>query len=250
MDLTFLGAAQTVTGSCYLLRVNGRRVLLECGQIQGSREDEEKNRERLPVDVDALDAVILSHAHIDHSGRLPLLCKQGYTGPIYTHDASRALCEIMLRDAAYLHEKDAEWENTKRRRKGLPDVEPLYSREDAERVLEQFRGGSFDKQVEVVPGVKLTRRNAGHILGAAIVELLLEERGRRVKLVFSGDLGDPDAPIMEDPDTVAEADVVLLESTYGDRNHRPFDATLAELESIFDNSSARRGNILIPAFAV
>ena len=250
MDLTFLGAAQSVTGSCYLLRVNGRRVLLECGQIQGSREDEDKNRERLPVETDEIDAVILSHAHIDHSGRLPLLRRQGYTGPIYTHDACRALCEIMLRDSAYLHEKDAEWENQKRRRKGLRDIEPLYTRDDAELVLQQFRGLSFDKPMDVVPGVTVTLRNAGHILGAAIVELALEEDGRRVKLVFSGDLGYVDAPIMKGPDTVEHADLVLLESTYGDRNHWSFDATLEELDSIFAEATAARGNILIPAFAV
>src|SRR5690606_12319126 len=156
----------------------------------------------------------------------------------------------MLRDSAYLHEKDAEWENQKRRRKGLRDVEPLYTRDDAELVLQQFRGLSFDKPMEVVPGITVTLRNAGHILGAAIVELSLEEGGRRVKLVFSGDLGYEDAPIMKGPDTVDHADLVLLESTYGDRNHRSFEATLEELDSIFAEAAAGRGNILIPAFAV
>ncbi|HEX6998059.1 MAG TPA: MBL fold metallo-hydrolase [Gammaproteobacteria bacterium] len=250
MQLTFLGAARAVTGSCYLLRVGGRTVLLECGQVQGGAEEERQNWEPLPLSVAEIDAVILSHAHIDHSGRLPLLRKQGYTGPIYTHDATRALCEIMLRDAAYLHEKDAEWENRKRRRRGLPDLPPLYTRADAEAVLGQFRGLRFDQPFEVAPGVTVTLREAGHILGAAIVDLDLRERGRRVRLVFSGDLGFRGAPVMDDPVTVDGADVVLLESTYGDRNHRSFAATLEELEGIFAAAEAERGNILIPAFAV
>src|SRR5690606_12098318 len=152
-----------------------------------------------------------------------------------------------LRDAAYLQEKDAEWENRKRRRKGLTDIEPLYTRDDAELVLQQFRGLSFDKPTEVVPGVTLTLRNAGHILGASIVELVREARGRRVDGVCRGGLGGPDAPIMAAPDTVGGADLVLLESTYGDRNHRAFDSTLVELEAIFTEAAARRGNILIPA---
>ena len=250
MELEFLGAAGSVTGSCYLLRTSRHTLLLECGQIQGSKADEEKNRAPFPVPVEEIDAVVLSHAHIDHSGRLPLLYREGYRGPIHTHSATRALCSIMLRDSAYLHEKDADWENKKRRRKGLPTVTPLYTQEDAKAVMALFRGLEYGERREILPGIEIRLSDAGHILGSAIVELWIEDRGQRTKLVFSGDLGYRHAPVMEDPATIAEADLVLLESTYGDRNHRPFDATLAELRSIFLEAADSGGNVLIPAFAV
>jgi metallo-beta-lactamase family protein len=248
MELTFLGAAGSVTGSCHRLRVGGRTLLLDCGQIQGSRLDEELNR--VPLPVGDVDAVVLSHAHIDHSGRLPLLRKQGFTGPIFTHRATEELCTIMLRDAAYLHERDAEWNNKKRRRRGLKPIDPLYTRDDAEAVLGQFVGFDYDTPREILPGVVVTLRNAGHILGAAIVELDLREQGREFRLVFSGDLGYGSAPLMQPPARVERADLVLMESTYGNRNHRPFDATLEELRTIFRSAADGGGNILIPAFAV
>lgn len=250
MKLTFLGAAGSVTGSCYLLETGRARLLLECGQVQGTRQEEARNREPLPVRLEDIDAVVLSHAHIDHSGRLPLLRAQGYRGPIHTHDASRALCEIMLYDSAYLHEKDAEWENRKRARKGLPAVRPLYTRDDATAVMEQFRSVPYDERTEILPGIEIRLRDAGHILGAAIVELWIEDGGRQVKLVFSGDLGHADAPVMNDPSRIEDADIVLMESTYGDRDHRPFADTLAELQGIFTDAADRGGNVLIPAFAV
>ncbi|HUF74364.1 MAG TPA: MBL fold metallo-hydrolase RNA specificity domain-containing protein [Gammaproteobacteria bacterium] len=220
MDIQFFGATGQVTGLCYLVRVREHRILLECGLIQGRQEDEDRNREPFPFDASAIDAVVLSHAHIDHSGRLPLLMKQGFTGPIYTHQATRALCAIMLRDSGYLHAKDAEWTNRKRRRQGLPLLTPLYTLEDGEAVLGQFRGLAYGQRREILPDISIRLRNAGHILGAAIVELWLEEDGRVCKLVFSGDLGFVDAPVMPDPEVVDEADIVLLESTYGDRRHR------------------------------
>jgi metallo-beta-lactamase family protein len=250
MKVTFLGGAGTVTGSCYLVEVGDRKILLDCGQFQGTRADEARNHDRLPVAIDRLDAVVLSHAHIDHSGRLPLLRKQKFHGPIYTHHASRALCEIMLADSAYLQEKDAEWENKRRRRKGLRTIEPLYTRADAQAVIGQFHGLEYGEEQRVAPGITVRLSDAGHILGAAIVELWLEESGQRRKVVFSGDLGFLHAPVMQDPARIAEADWVLMESTYGDRNHRSFDDTLAELKSIFLSAAAGRGNILIPAFAV
>jgi metallo-beta-lactamase family protein len=248
MELRFLGAARSVTGSCHQLTVGGRTVLLDCGQIQGTRLDEELNR--VPLPVGRVDAVVLSHAHIDHSGRLPLLYKQGFKGPIYTHRATEQLCAIMLRDAAYLHEKDAEWENRKRRRQGLKSIEPLYNREDARAVLGQFVGLDYDSPRQILPGVEITLRNAGHILGAAIVELTLREGNRNFKLVFSGDLGYAAAPLMQPPTKVERADLVLMESTYGNRDHRPFDATIDELRDIFRSAADGGGNILIPAFAV
>jgi metallo-beta-lactamase family protein len=248
VQLEFLGAARSVTGSCHLLRVGEHSVLLDCGQVQGSRLDEELNR--VPLPVGSVDAVVLSHAHIDHSGRLPLLRKQGFTGPIFTHRATAELCAIMLRDAAYLHEKDADWQNRKRRRKGLKPVAPLYTRDDVRGVLAQFVALDYDAQREIVPGVNVTLRNAGHILGAAIVDLALREDGADFRLVFSGDLGYKEAPLMRSPTQIDHADLVLMESTYGDRNHRPFGATLEELRSIFRTAADGGGNVLIPAFAV
>jgi metallo-beta-lactamase family protein len=248
VQLEFLGAARSVTGSCHLLRVGEYRVLLDCGQIQGSRLDEELNR--LPLPVGRVDAVVLSHAHIDHSGRLPLLRKQGFTGPIFTHRATAELCAIMLRDAAYLHEKDADWQNKKRRRKGLKPVAPLYTRDDVRAVLSQFVELDYNAQREILPGVTVTLRNAGHILGAAIVELSLRENDTGFRLVFSGDLGYKDAPLMRPPTRIEHADLVLMESTYGNRDHRPFAATLEELRGIFRAAADGGGNVLIPAFAV
>jgi metallo-beta-lactamase family protein len=250
MKLTFLGAAGTVTGSCYLLQTSRATLLLECGQIQGSPTEEALNRLPLPVPAASIDAVVLSHAHIDHSGRLPLLHSEGYDGPVYTHDATRALSGVMLRDSAYLHEKDADWENRKRRRKGLPLVKPLYTQADAENVMGQFVGLEYAERREILPGIEVRLNDAGHILGAAIVELWLEDRGVKRKLVFSGDLGYADAPVMNDPAVIADADLVILESTYGDRNHRSFESTLEELRSIFRSAADDGGNVLIPAFAV
>ncbi|MEX2481278.1 MAG: MBL fold metallo-hydrolase, partial [Gammaproteobacteria bacterium] len=177
MELQCLGAAGEVTGSCHLLTVGGRRILIDCGLVQGSRKDEARNREAFAFDPATLDAVVLSHAHIDHSGRLPLLVQRGYCGPIFTQHASRDLCEIMLRDAAFIAEKDAEWENRKRERKGLEPVTALYTRRDAERAMNYFQGLDYEQPHELVPGVTLTLRDAGHILGSAIVELDLEEKG-------------------------------------------------------------------------
>jgi metallo-beta-lactamase family protein len=246
--LRFLGAARSVTGSCYELRVGEHTVLLDCGLIQGPRLEEERNR--LPLPIGHVDAVVLSHAHIDHSGRLPLLCKQGFKGPIYTHRATSDLCAVMLRDAAHLYEKDAEWQNKRRRRKGLATIAPLYTRDDVHAVLGQFVGFEYDVAHEILPGVEVTLRNAGHILGAAIVELTLRENGHAFRLVFSGDLGYAAAPLMRPPASVERADLVLMESTYGNRNHRAFAATIDELESIIRGAADGGGNILIPAFAV
>ncbi len=245
-----LGAAGEVTGSCHLLEVGGRRILLDCGLFQGGRDDEERNRAPFPFPVESIDAVVLSHAHIDHSGRLPLLVDRGYRGPVYTHRATRDLCRILLKDAGHLQEKDAEWESRKRARKGLPPVGPLYDTRSAARAVRHFRGLRYGEWRRIVPGVSVRLRDAGHILGSAIVELALREGGQATTLVYSGDLGHRDAPILRNPETVEGADEVLMESTYGDRSHRSWDATLRELGSIFRAASESRGNILIPAFAV
>ncbi len=250
LKLQFFGATRQVTGSMYLLRTGTHNVLLECGLVQGLPEDEKRNREPFPFDIGEIDAVILSHAHIDHSGRVPLLVKLGYEGPVYVQDATMALCEIMLPDSGYLNEKDAEYENRKRKNKGRMPVQPLYTMEDAERALDYFRGVAYGQEVIVVPGLTLRFHDAGHILGSAIVELTWTDSHGSRTVVFSGDLGYRDAPVMNRPAVIEHADAVLLESTYGDRLHRPIDETLEELAGVFEAARAGQGNILIPAFTV
>ena len=250
IKVQIFGAAEEVTGSCHLVTVGNKRILLDCGLIQGRRKDEERNKDPFPFDPASIDAVVLSHAHIDHSGRLPMLVKAGFSGPIYTHRASRDLCRIMLKDSAFLNEKDIEWENRKRLRKGLKPVEALYTVEDARRAMARFKGLVYQKKVKILPDVTLRLNDAGHILGSSIVELWLEDEGQVRKLVFSGDLGRPGMPILQDPALIQQADLVIMESTYGDRLHRSWDETLTEIENIVHNTANSRGNILIPAFAV
>jgi metallo-beta-lactamase family protein len=250
IEVEFCGAAGEVTGSLYVIRTRDHCLLLECGLIQGGRSAEERNADPFPVPVDEIDAVILSHAHIDHSGRVPLLVRRGYTGPIHAQNATRALCRIMLPDSGYLHEKDAEWDNKKRRKQGKSLVEPLYTLEDARNCLAQFEGHRFEKPLNPVPGVTVTYHDAGHILGSAIVKLEFDDEGKHKTLVFSGDLGYRDAPVMDPPARIEHADIVMMESTYGDRLHRPFTETMEELAEVFDVARANQGNIMIPAFTV
>ena len=250
MHLTFHGAAGEVTGSCYLLEAAGSRLLLDCGLIQGSPQDEARNHEPFPFDPKSIDAVILSHAHIDHSGRIPLLIKSGFRGKIFTHPASIDLCQIMLRDSGYLQEKDAEWENRKRERKGLKLVQPLYTAQDAEIAIESFVAIAYEKPVQVVPNIELCLHDAGHILGSSIVALTVTEKGTRKRLVFSGDLGQSGIPILRDPAKITQADLLLLESTYGDRCHKGQAETYAEIAEVLSEANTHRGKILIPAFAV
>ena len=250
MNVQFFGAAEEVTGSCHLVTVGENRILLDCGLIQGRRSDEERNKLAFPFDPGSIDAVVLSHAHIDHSGRLPMLLKGGFNGPVYTHRASRDLCRIMLKDSAFLNEKDVEWENRKRLRKGLKPVEALYTIEDASAALSLFKGLVYGKKIKILPNVTLRLNDAGHILGSSIVELWLDDGGQVRKLVFSGDLGRPGMPILQDPAKIKQADLVIMESTYGDRLHRSWEETLTEIESVVQNTTNSRGNILIPAFAV
>lgn len=251
LDIQFLGAAGEVTGSCHLLRVGGRKILLDCGLIQGGHEDEARNRAPFPFNPAQIDAVVLSHSHLDHSGRLPLLLKAGFRGHIYTQRASRDLCRIMLKDAGFLNEKDAEWENRKRQRKGLELVEPLYTVQDAQDTMHRIRAVDYDTDIDIVPGVRLRLHDAGHILGSSIIDLHLQEGDMRRRLVFSGDLGHRGAPILRDPVIPSgKIDLVLLESTYGDRDHRPWRETWDELGSVLHEAAASGGNILIPSFAV
>jgi metallo-beta-lactamase family protein len=250
MRLTFFGAAGEVTGSCHLVEAAGKRILLDCGMIQSGRDQDKRNAAKFGFDLNQLDAMILSHAHIDHVGRLPLLRKRGYRGPIYTQRATKDLSKIMLEDSARLAAADVEYENRRRARRGLKALEPLYDEGDVEDVLRQLKGVDYDKTVELFPGLRFRLRDAGHIIGAAIVELWADEDDGTRKLVFSGDIGPKGTPILRDPSTVDEADLVMLESTYGDRLHRSRENTLVELGQIFREVGSRGGNILIPAFAV
>ena len=250
MRLRFWGATGEVTGSCFLIEVGGRRLLVDCGMYQGGRKSEARNAEPFPFEPATIDAVVLTHAHIDHGGRLPRLVEQGFRGPIYTHGAGKELARILLKDSASLAEKDAEATNRKRARKHLPPVAPLYGLADVGRALRQMRGLAYDGVREILPGVRLRLRDAGHILGSSILELWLQDGGRERKLVFSGDLGHRGSLISPDPSPVEEADLVVMESTYGGRDHRSWASTWAELEEIFATANRLRGNILIPAFAV
>jgi metallo-beta-lactamase family protein len=249
-EIQFFGATGHVTGSLYVIRAGAKTVLLECGLVQGSSDSERHNWDEFPVPVEQIDAVILSHAHIDHSGRLPRLVNKGYDGPVIVHEATHALCEIMLPDSGYLNEKDAERENRHRRRQGENPINPLYTLEDAKRCLQQFDGHPYGQEIPVVPGLTVCFHDAGHILGAAVVELKYDDHGRTRTLVFSGDLGYRDAPVMNGPAMLTDADAVILESTYGDRLHRPMSETLEELTEVFRAARASQGNILIPAFTV
>ena len=250
MQIEFLGAASEVTGSCYLVRTGSHQLLVECGLIQGNRQHERHNRDPFPFEIADIDAVVLTHAHLDHSGRLPLLVKRGYTGPVYTHKATADLCAIMLEDSGYLNEKDVQWENKKRQRKGLEVLEPLYTRDEARDTHRHFRTLDYAQGKEILPGVRLTLRDAGHILGSAIVELELTDDGRTRKVVFSGDLGHRGAPILRDPESIAHADLVIMESTYGNRRHRTWEETWQEMGEIISRAGSGKGNILIPAFTV
>ena len=250
MHIEFFGAAREVTGFCHLLRVAGHQILVDCGLIQGSAADERRNAEPFPFDPRQINAVVLTHAHLDHSGRLPILTKAGFRGPIYAHPATRDLCRIMLRDAAYINEKEAEWSNKKRVRKGLPAVDPLYTSADAAAAVKRIRPIEYGVDQEIVAGVRIRLNDAGHILGSSIVEAWLEEQSNRRKLVFTGDLGQYDAPILRDPQPVAEADLVIMESTYGDRLHRPWANTWQEIAAIAAETAGAAGNVLIPSFAV
>ncbi|MDH5424063.1 MAG: MBL fold metallo-hydrolase [Gammaproteobacteria bacterium] len=249
-SLTFYGATAGVTGSAYLIETQSSTILLECGLVQGGHEAEKANSEAFPFDIAKLDAVLLSHAHLDHSGRIPQLAAEGYNGPVFMTYATCELLEILHKDAASLQMRDAEWENKRQRRAAKPLIEPIYDLDDVENALTLYQGIPYGRRQPVADGIEVCFRDAGHILGSAIVELFFTEDGVERKLVFSGDLGNRNAALLRDPETVTEADVVLMESTYGDRNHRPIEQTLEQFEKIIVEASENGGNILIPSFAV
>ena len=249
MELEFFGAAGEVTGSCHILRVGDQQVLLDCGMIQGSRQDVARNHEEFPFDARSIDAVLLSHAHLDHSGRLPLLVRRGFSETIHTHNASQDLADVLLRDAGYLQESDARRKN-RRRKDGEEPVMALFTKADVEDTLPFIRGHKYAQWFDVVPGIRARFHDAGHIMGSAIVEIEAADGERKRTIVFSGDLGQYDTPILKDPVGLSHADLVVMESTYGGRKHRSRDETLNELGDIFERARKDRGNVLIPAFSI
>ncbi|MGH2538724.1 MAG: MBL fold metallo-hydrolase RNA specificity domain-containing protein [Candidatus Promineifilaceae bacterium] len=252
MEIQFHGAARTVTGSQHLISVNGKQILLECGLYQGSRRESRDRNLRLPFDASAVDVLVLSHAHMDHSGNIPNLVKSGFKGDILCTYATRDLAAIMLRDSAKIQQYDIEYLNRKRAREELPPLQPIYTNEDVVESLKSFIGIGYDRPYPVMPGVQLTLYDAGHILGSAIVALDIEdhEAGRDLRLVFSGDLGRPDRPILRDPATIQAADVLLIESTYGSREHETGGDARRKVEDVINRTYRRGGTVIVPAFAV
>ena len=247
MKLTFFGAAHAVTGSCHCLEVNGKKILIDCGLQQGRDEHDENALDFAPSYI---DYVIVTHAHIDHSGRIPLLVKEGFQGQIFATRLTCQLMSVMLRDSAFIQESDAEWQNQKGKRAGRPPVEPLYTVADAEAALQQLFPAEYGQILDLCDGVRIRFRDAGHLLGSSMVEIWATEGGVTKKLVFSGDLGNIDQPIIRNPEFLDEADYVVMESTYGDRNHEIPESYVESLAQLIDDTFARGGNVIIPSFAV
>jgi metallo-beta-lactamase family protein len=258
MNVTFHGAARTVTGSQHLVRVEGREYLLDCGQYQGRRKEAEERNRNLPFRARAIEAVMLSHAHIDHSGNLPTLVKSGFHGPIYTSPATADLCVPMLIDAAGIQERDAAYLNKRHQRRraigmhhqAQEEVQPLYTQEDAERTFPLFRPAPLHTATEIGPGLTYETGDAGHILGSTFMVLTLVEDGRTVRLGFSGDVGRTGLPIINDPESLPPVDYLIMESTYGDRLHKPIEAVADKLAAIVNRTYRRGGRLIVPAFAV
>ena len=254
MKLRFFGAAGEVTGSCTLVETSRARVLVDFGMHQGGPNAESRNRRVPPFRGHDLDTVVLTHAHIDHSGRLPMLGEEGYTGSIHATPATIELCDILLRDSAYIQQSDATRLNKRRQQKGRKPAQPLYDIDDVVRTMDQFVSTPYGRPIKIAPGVTITYHDAGHILGSAWVEMVVVDDGpdgRETKtIVFSGDIGPYDAPLLRDPAPPPACDVLVMESTYGDRDHKPLDASIEELTQILNEARTPKGKVLIPSFAV
>lgn len=250
MKITFCGASKTVTGSNYLIEAEDKKLLLDCGMFQGSAREEQMNFESFIYNPKDIDYLILSHAHIDHSGRIPKLVSEGFNGKIYTTHATYDLCEIMLMDSANIGMQDAEWENRKRVRKGLAPIETLYNTNDVKESLKLFKPVYYNQEIKIDDIFTFRLQDAGHILGSAIVELFINEEGKTTKLVFSGDLGMPERPILMDPGFIEDADYLIIESTYGDRDHPTYTDSTKSLIKIIEDTSQKGGTVVIPSFAV
>jgi metallo-beta-lactamase family protein len=250
MKIKFCGASIGVTGSCHLMTTDKHQILLDCGQFQGGKSMEAMNEEPFPFDPENVECVLLSHAHIDHCGRLPLLVKRGFKGLIYCTDATADLLDVMLKDSAYIHEKDAEMQSRKNVRVGKPPVEPLYTIKDAEAALKLVKPVLYDQLIEINPEIKIVFNDAGHILGSAITELWITEGESTSKIVFSGDLGVMDRPILRNPIKIKKADYVIMETTYGNRLHEANATSIDQLIKITIDTIKRGGSVIIPSFAV
>lgn len=249
MKIEFSGGSGTVTGSSHLLKVNGKNVLLDCGLYQG-KDEKTRGNEVFPFIPSKIDYIVLSHAHIDHSGRIPLLYKRGFRGKIFLTPPTKDLARILLLDSAHIHEQDAEWENKKRERKDLNPVEPLYDLEDAEKSIGCFKAVEFNTPHTIFEGFTINFREAGHMLGAAITEIFINEKGKEYKIVYSGDLGNKNIPLITDPETIDETDFLIMETTYGNRLHPDSSKEHEELLKIINDTYKRGGNTIIPSFAV
>lgn len=250
MKVKFCGASIGVTGSCHMISTDNHKILLDCGQFQGGKEMDRMNEEPFTFNPAEIECVILSHAHIDHCGRLPLLVKRGFKGPIYCTDATADLLDVMLKDSAYIHEKDAEWQTRKNLRTGKPPVEPLYTIQDSEAALRLVKPILYDQLVELNPDMKIVFNDAGHILGSAITELWVTEGDKTSKIVFSGDLGVENRPILRDPVKIKKADFLIMETTYGNRLHPENATSIDDLIKITLKTIKRGGSVIIPSFAV
>lgn len=250
MRIFFHGAARTVTGSQYILEINGKRILLECGLYQGRRAESFERNRTLPYNPRKVDAMILSHAHIDHSGNLPNLVKNGYPGPIHVTEATAGLLQLVLLDSAHIQESDAAYVSKRNARRGKPPVEPLYTTPDAEAVMPLLAGHAYDEPFELVPGVQATFFEAGHILGAAGIFLDISEHGKRRQLVFSGDIGRRGLPILRDPTLPPHADILIMECTYGNKLHRDLHEAEIELRNSLQHTIRRGGKVIVPSFAI
>ena len=251
IKVTCFGAAGTVTGSNYLVEASrGAKVLVDCGLFQGGKQIEHRNWEAWGYEPKEIKNLILTHAHIDHSGRIPKLVKDGFQGRIITSPPTAELCEVMLLDSAHVQEMESEWQTRKSRRRGKKVIQPLYTTEDAEESLQYLAPVEYDRIIDVEPGIKVRLREAGHILGSSVAELWVEDGGRETKIVFSGDLGRHDQPIVKDPFEIIEADYLFIESTYGNRLHRTFDESKAELLEAIRHAVSHSEKVIIPAFAL
>lgn len=250
MNITFYGAAKTVTGSCTMIEAAGKKFLVDCGMFQGKMTDQMLNYDDFPFDISSIDFVILTHAHIDHSGRIPKLYKAGYTGPIYATTATVALCGIMLPDSGHIQEKEIEWVNKKRRRAGKKENEPMYTAQDAVDSLKLFKGVSYNQDVVIDDNISFKLVDAGHMLGSSIVLLDITEDGKTERVVFTGDLGNINMPIIKDPTYIDRADHLIIESTYGNRLHGKMEDQSEKFIDILLRTIERGGNLIIPSFAV
>ena len=250
MNITFLGAAKTVTGSNFLVEGAGKKFLVDCGMYQGKIKDELENEAPFLYDVNEIDFMLLTHAHIDHSGRIPKLYNEGYRGPIYATKATCDLCSIMLPDSGHIQEQENEWKNKKRKRKGQKEIPPLYTAEDATKCLEIFKPIKYDEVIEIDENIHVRFNDAGHMLGSSIIEVWVKEDGKEVKTVFSGDIGNNNIPLLSEPTMIEDADYLVMESTYGDRLHVDTENKAELFLEIVSETLDNGGTVVIPSFAV